>query len=140
MLYEATLRKYLTTFDGKKKDFTPEVEHLFDSLYHEKFVLIFSDGKKATRENVKEMHAGYLAKGAKLTLLHFRKIGFECVDVEFHIKCEDEDKPIRLVFSIEDNKLAMSQVVNDSLLSIMKARCASNFRLFTVLGKYQTNM
>jgi len=60
---EATLRAYFATFDGKPKEFYPEVESIYDDLYHENFRLVFNDGKSTGREVVKKTHARYARKG-----------------------------------------------------------------------------
>ena len=138
MSCEPAFRRYLAVFDGNKKDFS-EVEHLFDSLYHEKMTFTFKDGEIATREDMKRLHADQLSKGSKITLIHFRKIGVECIDVKMRVENEQEDIVLHKVYSLEDNKIAMGQEV-DSFLSIMKAGCASHVRLYNVMGKYQTNM
>jgi hypothetical protein len=93
------------------------------------------------------MHADQLSKGTIVTLVHFRKIGFECVDAKFAVQNDREGiyKITHLIYSIEDNKLASSQEVDDSseltsFLSTLRARCASDWKLYNVMGKYGTNM
>ena len=41
------------------------------------------DGKTTTCDDAM-MYAGYLSKEAKITLIHFQKIGLDCVDFKFH--------------------------------------------------------
>jgi hypothetical protein len=147
MSCEPALRQYFAQFDGTKKDFSTEAEHLFDNLVHEKFTLTLTDGTAVSRDAVKEMHADQLSKGTIVTLVHFRKIGFECVDAKFAVQNDREGiyKITHLIYSIEDNKLASSQEVDDSseltsFLSTLRARCASDWKLYNVMGKYGTNM
>ena len=149
---EPALRQYLAAFDGTPKDFS-EVEPLFDALYHQDFAstqklynkdhhLELSDKygyEVSTRDEVKEMHADLLSKGSSVTLLHFRKVGLNCIDVEFRLTNEEEDTNSRVIYSIEDGKLASAREV-DSFTSIVRARCASDLRLWRVFGKYGTNM
>ena len=195
MSAEQKLRQYFSLFDGYETDFS-EVEPFFEAAFHDEFTW-HKDGNTLTRDAVKARNAELLSKGAKVTLIHVRRIGFECLDVKFRVeipehvclKCrrlandcdediysagdyyclscweeyestldmpqeeeedeeelaniqeesEREDMIINVVYSVEDNKLAMAQEV-DSFKSIIKARCSSDFRLFNVMGKYQTNM
>ena len=70
MACESALRQYFAAIDGTKKDFS-EVQHLFDALYHDDFTLVFKDGETTSRDDMKEVHAGYLSEGSKVTLIHF---------------------------------------------------------------------
>ena len=90
-------------------------------------------------EEVKAMHVKYSSKASKITLVHYRRIGIDCVDVKFQVKNDEEERIARLVYSIEDEKLATAREV-DSFTSVLRARCASDIRLISVLGKYPTNM
>ena len=90
---------------------------------------------------MKDDHANKLSKGTTLTLIHFRKIGLDCVDVQFALKNEDEDKVIRAVFTIEHNKIVKAVNVDDTFFSVLKAKCSSAFHTYHVsMNKYQTNM
>ena len=73
---------------------------------------------------MKEAHKAYLAKGSKVRIVHFRKIGLNCVDVEATLTNEEEERTVRIVFSIEDGKLAHGEEV-DTLPSVFMARFAS---------------
>eukprot|EP01083_Nonionella_stella_P044641 120169_1 len=136
--YEPALRKYFAAFDGTKENFS-EVENLFGALYHGEFTLVLTDGQTLSRTAAKEMHAGYLAKGSKITLIHLRHIGLDCIDVKFRIESDEDVQIVRLVYSIEDGKLARAQIV-ESFGSVLKAKCASAFRVYNVMHKYPTNM
>eukprot|EP01083_Nonionella_stella_P088752 247566_1 len=93
------------------------------------------------RDAVKELHASYLNKGSKITLIHYRRIGLDCYDCEFRIQNADEDETYRLVYTIEDGKIERSQEVYNDLDTI-KAKCSSALHTFNVdvMNKYQTNM
>lgn len=124
---EPALRKYFAAFDGTKKDFS-DVEDLFEVLYHPTFALTTADGKIVARDDVKEMHSGYLAMAPKVRLIHYRKIGLECVDVKFRVVAAGDVKVVRVIYSysIEDGRLLKAQEISDSLVSVIKARCASD--------------
>ena len=150
---EAALRSYFAAFDGTKKQDFSDVEPLFDALFSKNFTLVLKDhasyvsiadtfyGMTLSRDQVKDDHANKLSKGTTLTLIHFRKIGLDCVDVQFALKNEDEDKVIRAVFTIEDNKIVKAVNVDDTFVSVLKAKCSSAFHTYHVsMNKYQTNM
>ena len=105
---EVALQRYFATFDGNKKEFS-EVEHLFDDLYHEDFQLDFQSFT-LTREVAKRAHASYMSRCAQVTLIHFRRIGLDLVDVKFHInnREEEEDFIIHMMYTIRDDKLLKS--------------------------------
>ena len=151
---EAALRSYFAVFDGTKKEDFSNFDPLFDALYHDNFTLVLKDeasyasvepsifyGMTLSRDKVKDDHANKLSKGTTLTLIHFRKIGLNCVDVQFALKNEDEDIVIRAVLTIEDDKIVKATVVNDSFFSVLKAKCSSAYHTYHVsMNKYQTNM
>jgi len=90
------------------------------------------------RDVVKKFHASYLSKGAKVTLIHYRRIGLDCVDVQFQVesKSKGDTRKFRMVYTIEDNKIVRSQEVNDNFFSVLKAKCSSGLHTFNV---YQTS-
>ena len=105
---EVALRRYFATFDGNKKEFS-EVQHLFDDLYHKDFQLDFQSFT-LTRAVAKRAHSSYMSRGAQVTLIHFRHIGLDLVDVKFHINNseEEEDFIVHMMYTIQDDKLLKS--------------------------------
>mmetsp|Transcript_12758 Transcript_12758/g.21947 ORF Transcript_12758/g.21947 Transcript_12758/m.21947 type:complete len:141 (+) Transcript_12758:151-573(+) len=137
--YEMALRQYLSEFDGAKKDFSA-VEDKFNALFHDKFSVTFEEGEDFSREDMKSMHAGFLTKGAKITLIHLRKIGLNCLDVKFTAQAEgEEDQTIHLVYTIEDEKIVQAQEV-DSIGSVIKARLKSTLKVYQNMATFGTNM
>lgn len=136
MSSEAALREYLAPFDGTNKDFL-EVVQLFSSVFHEKtvfdakFALVLKNRKTLTRDDIKELYVSHLSKGSKIKLLHFKRIGLNCIDVQVQVGNEKENDVVRMVYSIEDNKIVKArQVVDDCLFSVAKARFTNRrFRL-----------
>lgn len=126
---EATLRAYFATFDGTPKEFYPEIDDIFDELYHENFTLVFKDGKSTRREVVKDTHKRYVKKGLKIHLIHLKRIGLNRIDVKF--KSENKrlgvqgNRVTELIYTIEDGMIVQSQVVDSSLVRYMHARCTS---------------
>ena len=150
---ESSLRKYLKTFNGTETEFSEEQDQLFNALFHDKFnktTEVYNKDreenlgdkysyKKVNREEVKAMHAKYSSEASKITLVHYRKIGIDCVDVEFQVKNGEGERNVRVVFSIEDEKFVTARDV-DSVTSVLRARLASDIHFFGMIGKYQTNM
>ena len=151
---EIALRQYFAAYDGTPKEFE-EVELLFDAAFHKKFALVrktggrkYIDGMRGNnvdegtvldRDAVKELHASYLKKGTKITLIHYRRIGLDCYDCEFRIQNAEEDETYRVVYTLQDSKIERSkEVYND--LDTIKAKCSSALHTFNVLNRYQTNM
>ncbi|KAL7549213.1 hypothetical protein ACHAWF_012475 [Thalassiosira exigua] len=77
------------------------------------------DGKRFTRDEIKEMHLDHLVKGSKMTLIHFKPIGMDRIDVEVGLESKEQRKTLEIVYWLEDNKFAKAQIVN-CLVSIMK--------------------
>ena len=136
MLSEAALREYLAPFDGTNKDFL-EVVQLFSSIFHEqtvfgaKFTLVLKNRKTLTRDDIKELYVSHLDKGSKIKLLHFKRIGLNCIYVRIQMGNETENEVVHLVYSIEDNMIVKAQqVVDDRLFSVVKASFTNRrFRL-----------
>ena len=149
---EAAFRRYITAFNGAK-DFS-EVEPEFDALFHKDFTLKLKewkapkpdtdindkfltayDGKTLSRDEVKKFHASHLEKGTKITIIHFRKIGLHCLDVQLHFKNEDdEERDVRIVYSIQKNKLVMAHEVQDGFFSVIATRNLFIFMRWLTVG------
>ena len=139
MACEEALRKYVAAFDGTRKPFSGTEQQLFDDLFHKSYSVKFKDGKRVDRAEVRNRHAGYFTEGYKATLLHFRKIGLECVDFQVLQENDYGERVIRLVCSVENGKLARAYHV-DSFGSIARASCAGHFHRYNVIAKCQTNL
>eukprot|EP01083_Nonionella_stella_P075502 205299_1 len=157
---EASFRQYITVFDGTKREFSEVEQTKFDNLFHKDFTMTIKTteayesikedcyyGKMITRDELIAIHENLLwrRKGiidlwTKATLIHFRKIGLDCLDVQFRVQNEDEDKVTRVVYTIEDGKIIWAQVVDDKFVPVMKAKCACGFRTFQSMNRYPTDM
>ena len=86
---------------NRAKDFN-ETEQLFDSIYHDFTLEVKSyneDHAKykvqtVSREQMKKNYLEFFSKEGKLTLVHFRRIGINCIDLEFLTKENKEDSTI----------------------------------------------
>jgi len=107
---------YLTLFDGKKKTFE-EVEHVFNALYHKDCVITDGNGNTKTREEMKETHAKKLAMASKCTLLLFRVITFDTIEIKYRLVNEEEDKVIyQLLTTDGENKVVKARVMVEESL------------------------
>jgi len=107
---------YLTLFDGKKKSFE-EVEHVFNSLYHEDCIITDGDGNTRTREEMKQTHAKKLAMASKCTLLLFRVITFDTIEIKYRIVNDEEDKVVyQLLTTNGDNRVVKARVMVEESL------------------------
>ena len=111
MSCEAALRQYFDAFDGSKKNFS-EVYQLFNAVYHDKYTLVM-DGKTFDRDMAKDVAAGYLARGSKVDVVDLRRIDADRIDVQIRAQSEVECKNIHVVYTIEDNKVAKAQVIDN---------------------------
>lgn len=84
---EEALQTYLSEFDGSQKDFA-EVESLFRALFHQKYVLISQGKETITKEDMKKLHSQHLSKGSYATITKSRRIGKNCIDIQFSIKSD----------------------------------------------------
>mmetsp|Transcript_23142 Transcript_23142/g.35048 ORF Transcript_23142/g.35048 Transcript_23142/m.35048 type:complete len:162 (+) Transcript_23142:137-622(+) len=107
---------YLTLFDGKKKSFE-DVEHVFNSLYHEDCIITDGDGNTRTREEMKQTHAKKLAMASKCTLLLFRVITFDTIEIKYRIVNDEEDKVVyQLLTTNGDNRVVKARVMVEESL------------------------
>jgi len=86
---EEALQTYLSEFDGSRKEFA-EIEPLFRALFYQKYVLISKGRETITKEELKTLHSNQLSKGATATIIKSRRIGKNCIDVQFSIKSETD--------------------------------------------------
>eukprot|EP01083_Nonionella_stella_P075503 205300_1 len=129
---EASFRQYITVFDGTKREFSEVEQTKFDNLFHKDFTMTIKTTE--AYESIKE--DCYYGK----MIIHFRKIGLDCLDVQFRVQNEDEDKVTRVVYTIEDGKIIWAQVVDDKFVPVMKAKCACGFRTYKSMNRYPTDM
>ena len=109
---EEVLRAYLAEFNGTQKDFA-EVESLFKTLFRQKYVLISRGRETITKEEMKQLHSKHLAKGSYATIIKSRRIGTNCIDVQFGIKSEvDSEATCYRILSRPWRKYALNQEQN----------------------------
>ena len=110
----APLLEYFDAFDGTTREFS-EVEHLFDAVAHDEFTLVIG-GRTLTRDEAKDIDAGYLAKGTQVTVVEQYRdaIHQNCIDTHIRAKNgNEEENIIHVVYSFEGDKIVRAQVMDD---------------------------
>uniref|UniRef100_A0A7S2LYG3 Uncharacterized protein n=1 Tax=Skeletonema marinoi TaxID=267567 RepID=A0A7S2LYG3_9STRA len=148
--FELALRQYIAAFDGNNNISPAKFRTRFDNLYHKDFNFLSKHGKTLTREEVYEREASKLANGTKVTLIHFRKIGLDCIDVKLGLVNGKEERTIRAVTTITDRQAVTSKEIDESPASnhfiltptsaVMAAKCANAVYKWKEFGTFQTNM
>ena len=121
---------YLTLFDGKPKTFE-DVAHVFDALYHQDCIITDADGKNPrTRDEIKQTHAKKFAMASKCTLLLFRVVTFDIIEIKYRLVNEEEDKVVHQWLTTDgDNKVVKgkftieeSKKMNDDVVASPKKK------------------
>jgi hypothetical protein len=124
--FELALRQYIAAFDGTNSNSPAEFQSRFDNLYHKDFTFFPKDGKTMgqdgfttikskeplTREEVFEREASKLANGTKVTLIHFRKIGLDCIDIKLGVVNGEEEGTVRVVTTISAKQAVVSREID----------------------------
>lgn len=121
---EEVLRAYLAEFNGTQKDFA-EVESLFRTLFRQKYVLISRGRETITKEEMKQLHSNHLSRGSYANIIKSRRIGKNCIDVEFSIESKVDSeatcyrilsRPWRRYALVEEqNRARRSNMSRDSI-------------------------
>ena len=166
--FELALRQYIAAFDGtNNNNISPaEFQTRFDNLYHQYFTFLPKDEKAMgedgfttikskeplTREEVFEREASKLANGTKVTLIHFRKIGLDCIDIKLGLVNGEEEYAVRAVTTITAKQAVTSKEIDESpeanfwspelttKLMVIGADCKSVVYKWKEFGTFQTNM
>lgn len=130
---EQKIRQYLAVFDGKTKDFS-DVEHLFDALFHSDYSSTNQHYRHETRDQIKTQHSRYFAMGTKATLLDYRRVGFNTVDVSYHLINDEEDIVTRQLMTRKNCSLIRTQQLSLSYLSYRYCRLGGE-PAFVIINK-----
>lgn len=96
-----------------------DIEHICDALYHEDCVIIDKYGNKKCRDEMKKNHAKKLEMGSKCSLLLFRVISFDTIEIKYSLQNDhDEEKIINQLLTTNDNnQIVKAQVMIEKSLS-----------------------
>jgi len=150
--FELAFRQYISAFDGNNEIAPGEFQSRFDNVYHKDFTLRPSKAEDSqlpkskeplNRDEVFQFHSNILAAGTKVSLIHFRKIGLDCIDYKLLLEKDKEVSTVRVVVTITANGQAvLSKEIDESraLTEVMGAQCANFAYKYQELGTYGTNM
>lgn len=74
---------YFACFDGIKWDFS-EVEKLFETVYHERF-LHEMDGNPVDKDKLRVIMTNFFAIGTRVEILEFKVVLSSCVAFKLHL-------------------------------------------------------
>lgn len=120
--FETALRKYIAAYDSSNGVSAAEFKSRFDNLHHKCFTLLLRSKDLLTREEVFELEASKLANDTKVTLVHFKKISLDCVDIKIKLSHlnDEENTTVRFVTAIAADQAVGSREIKDSSLLKMK--------------------
>lgn len=95
-----------------------DIEHICDALYHEDCVIIDKDGNGKCRDEMKKNHAKKLEIGSKCSVLLFRVISFDTIEIKYSLKNDQEEKIIcQLITTNDNNQIVKAEVMIEESLS-----------------------
>ena len=102
---------------------------LYDNAHHKDFNYLPKDEKviggdgmmhlkavtPVTREEIYQLHSKHYASGQKVTLIHFRKIGLDCVDIKVRPVNGEEETTVRVVNTLSNSQVVLSREIDESI-------------------------
>ena len=74
-------------------------------------------------------------------MIHFRKIGLDCIDIKLGIVNGKEKSTVRVVATITAKQAIVSREIDESIpLTFIRASCSSAVYKWKEMGTFQTNM
>lgn len=117
--FERAFSHYISAFDGTCGISTAEFQSRFDNVFHDDFTFhcnndTLKECRTLTREEVYVNQAAIWADGTKMTLIHFRRIGSDCIDIKLHLVNGKNESISRVFLTITDDKAIKSKEIVDS--------------------------
>ena len=159
--FEIALRQFIAAFDGTNSISQADFQSRFDNLYHKNYTFYPKDEKVAeedgfittktqvplARNEVFVLEANKLASGTKMTLIHIRKIGLNCLDVKLIEENFDWNRTLHIVTTITDKKAIICKEIDDSFENSNPffpakkagALCSSTVYKCKEFGEFQVN-
>ena len=168
--FEIALRQFIAAFDGTNSISKADFQSRFDKVYHKNYtfqpksenvrledgLLITKKQAPLSRNEVYEVLSNKLASGTKMTLIHFRKIGLDCIDIKVRqVTPGQEESTLRVISTLTDSQSVVAREIDESPennLFYMKGRNNPPFRQmmgakfenfaykYKEFGTYGTNM
>lgn len=118
MSFDHTLRAFVSSFDGTKKEFS-EIEVLFEAVFDDEYIQV--DGDTLNKSQMKQVHTNFLAMGTTATLLHCKVHG-GTADFKIRMTNEKVDVIVHFSATLRDGKLLQAKAHRDSVESLLEAR------------------
>jgi hypothetical protein len=125
--FERAFSHYISAFDGTCGISTAEFQSRFDNVFHDDFTFFRycnndDDASKKefrtlTREEVYVDEAAIRADGTSVAMIHFRRIGSDCIDIKLRLVNGDNESISRVFLTITDDKAIKSKEIDDSSTS-----------------------
>jgi len=126
--FELALRQYIAAFNGTNDISPEEFKARFNNLYCKNYTFVPKEEKiigkdgmmhlkaKAplTRDQIFKLESSKLASGTKMTLIHFRKIGLDCIDVKVRQVTGQEENTLRVISTLSDSQVVVSREIDES--------------------------
>lgn len=75
-----------------------------------------------------------------MTLIHFRKIGLDCVDIKLRLVNDKKETSMRIVTTISSKQAVVSREIDERFpWKVLEAQCASALYKCKEVGTFQTN-
>ena len=125
--FERAFSHYISAFDGTCGISTAEFQSRFDNVFHDDFTFHYcnndddasskKESRTLTREEVYVNEAAIWADGTKMALIHFRRIGLDCIDIKLCLVNGENESISRVFLTITDDKAIKSKEIDDSSTS-----------------------
>ena len=127
--FELALRQFIAAFDGTNSISQADFRSRFDNLYHKNYTFqpksenvrgedgLLTTKKQAplSRDEVFEVLSNKLASGTKMTLIHFRKIGLDCIDIKVRqVTPGQEENTLRVISTLSDSQSVVAREIDES--------------------------
>ena len=162
--FELALRQYIAAFDGTNSISQADFQSRFDNLFHKDFnflpklvttwkcveghwVCYRNTQRPLPRNEVFVLEANKLASGTKMTLIHIRKIGLNCLDVKLKEENFDGNRTLHIVTTITSKRAIIYKEIDDSFENSNPffpakkagALCSSTVYKCKEFGEFQAN-
>ena len=148
--FELALRQYFAAFDGTNNISPAEFKSRFDNLNHKDFTFRLKDGTILTREEVYEHDTKLLASGTKVSLIYFRRIGLDNIDIKVGLTNGEEYRTFRVVVTITGGQAVICREIDESeeanffyltpATQVMEAKVTNAVYKWKEIGTHGTNM
>ena len=120
--FERAFSHYISAFDGTCSISTAEFQSRFGNVFHDDFIFhcnndALKESRTLTREEVYVNEAAIRADGTRVALIHFRRIGLDCIDIKLHLVNGENESISRVFLTITDDKAINAKEIDDSSTS-----------------------